>query len=89
MIWTLYYKVSRKATKNLKNKKKFQKVLTKSNERFIIKSSSTGGEKKVSEEQEKKKSDENLIKLALITAIISLAEKIIDLIIKLLDMWGS
>lgn len=42
----------------------------------------------MSEEQEKKKSDENLIKLALITAIISLAEKIIDLIIKLLDMWG-
>lgn len=54
-----------------------------------MKSSSRGGEKKVSEEQEKKKSDENLIKLALITAIISLAEKIIDLIIKLLDMWGN
>lgn len=64
-------------------------MLTKSNRRFIINSSSRGGEKKVGEEQEKKKSDENLIKLALITAIISLAEKIIDLIIKLLDMWGS
>ena len=33
-------------------------------------------------------SDENLIKLALITAIISLSQNIIDLIIKLLDMWG-
>lgn len=67
----------------------FLKVLTNGNRVDILKSSSRGGEKKVSEEQEKKKSDENLIKLALITAIISLAEKIIDLIIKLLDMWGS
>jgi hypothetical protein len=68
---------------------KIKKILTTRLNRDKIKSSSTGGEKKVSEEQEKKKSDENLIKLALITAIISLAEKIIDLIIKLLDMWGS
>jgi hypothetical protein len=67
---------------------KIKKILTSRKNRDKIKSSSTGGEKKVSEEQEKKKSDENLIKLALITAIISLAEKIIDLIIKLLDMWG-
>lgn len=64
-------------------------MLTNGNGIDILKSSSTGGEKKMGEEQEKKKSDENLIKLALITAIISLAEKIIDLIIKLLDMWGS
>lgn len=64
-------------------------MLTNGNGIDILKSASTGGEKKMSEEQEKKKSDENLIKLALITAIISLAEKIIDLIIKLLDMWGS
>ena len=68
---------------------KIKKILTTRFNRDIIKSSSRGGEKKVSEEQEKKKSDENLIKVALITAIISLAEKIIDLIIKLLDMWGS
>lgn len=68
---------------------KIKKILTSRLNRDKIKSSSRGGEKKVSEEQEKKKSDENLIKLALITAIISLAEKIIDLIIKLLDMWGS
>ena len=64
-------------------------MLTNGNRIDILKSSSTGGEKKMSEGQEKKKSDENLIKLALITAIISLAEKIIDLIIKLLDMWGN
>ena len=45
-------------------------MLTNGNRIDILKSSSTGGEKKMSEEQEKKKSDENLIKLALITAII-------------------
>lgn len=40
--------------------------------------------------RKQKKSDDKLIKLALITALVSLAEKIIELIIKLIEIiWGS
>lgn len=40
--------------------------------------------------RKQKKSDDKLIKLALITALVSLDEKIIELIIKLIEIiWGS
>ncbi len=37
----------------------------------------------------KKKSDEKLLKLAVITALIGLIEKVIELIIKLLETFGG
>lgn len=40
-------------------------------------------------DKKKKKSDERLLKLALITAIIGLVEKLIDFSIKLLEIIGG
>lgn len=40
-------------------------------------------------DQKKKPDDKDIIKLALITATLSLLEKIIDLVIKLLEILGG